>query len=279
MELKTLTVENFRCYKSPISIKFDQITAIVGVNDVGKSTLMDALSIFFETEKPDRDDLCKANESGKIIITCEFSDVPKSIVIDADFETTLEEEHLLSDRGALVIQKTYSGASMSLSSVCAISRHPTRSGYEDLLSLKRSDLIKRAQEKGVDLTGVDQRKNAPIRQEIWRSCDDLEFDTVPVPLSAENGKQVWSALQQYLPIFALFKSDRASTDQDAEAQDPLQAAIREAVKSVEGKLLQVQSFVENEVKKIAAETVAKLREMDPGVAESLNPVIKTKKMG
>ncbi|MFN9942521.1 MAG: ATP-binding protein, partial [bacterium] len=81
----------------------------------------------------------------------------------------------------------------------------------------------------------------------------------------------------YLPTFALFKSDRASTDQDAEAQDPLKAAIREAIKAVEPKLQEVREHVETEVKKIAALTVDKLREMDASLAETLNPIVTTRK--
>ena len=84
-------------------------------------------------------------------------------------------------------------------------------------------------------------------------------------------------ISPYLPAFALFKSDRASTDQDAEAQDPLKAAIRDAIKSVEGALTDIQARVEAEVKKIADATVAKIREMDPELAETLNPIITTKK--
>lgn len=68
-----------------------------------------------------------------------------------------------------------------------------------------------------------------------------------------------------------------STDQDAEAQDPLKAAIREALKSVEVQLQEVKEHVESEVAKIAKATVNKLREMDPSVAETLDPVVNTKK--
>lgn len=47
MRLIGLTVENFRCYADPASVRFNDLTALVGTNDVGKSTLMDALAIFF----------------------------------------------------------------------------------------------------------------------------------------------------------------------------------------------------------------------------------------
>jgi hypothetical protein len=54
-----------------------------------------------------------------------------------------------------------------------------------------------------------------------------------VPLNEDNAKKIWTELKKYLPAFALFKSDRTSTDQDPEAQDPLKAAEKEAVKAKE----------------------------------------------
>lgn len=50
MKLKTITIENFRCYKSPVTIAFDDLTTIVGRNDVGKSTVLEALEIFFNND-------------------------------------------------------------------------------------------------------------------------------------------------------------------------------------------------------------------------------------
>lgn len=279
MKLIGLTVENFRCYAAPTSVRFGDLTALVGRNDVGKSTLMDALAIFFEVGKPDKDDACKSGDPKQMRITCEFEDIPSALVVDTDFPTTLLAESLLSSKGTLIVQKTYNGSigTPSVTSIAAIAEHPTANGYNDLLSLKKADLAKRAGELGVDLTGIDKRINALVRGAIWGSCADLKKVEVAVPLDAEGGKQVWAALQPYLPTFALFKSDRASTDQDAEAQDPLKAAIREAVKAVETDLQKVQDFVEAEVSKIAIATVEKLREMDPSVAETLNPVVTTKK--
>jgi len=279
MKLIGLTVENFRCYSAPISVRFGDLTALVGRNDVGKSTLMDALAIFFEAAKPDKDDACKSGDPKQMRITCEFDSTPSGLIVDTDFPTTLLAEHLLGPTGNLVIQKTYNGSigTPSVTSIAALAEHPTVEGYNDLLSLKKADLAKRAADLGVDLDGIDRRVNALVRAAIWASCADLKKAEVAVPLDAEGGKQVWAALQPYLPTFALFKSDRASTDQDAEAQDPLKAAIREAVKSVEAELQKVQDFVESEVKKIAEATVEKLREMDPSIAETLNPVVSTRK--
>ncbi|WP_038132498.1 ATP-binding protein [Thioclava indica] len=279
MRLIGLTVENFRCYAAPISVRFNDLTALVGRNDVGKSTLMDALSIFFDTTNPDKDDASKNGDPKLMRISCEFDQLPASIVVDAEFPTTLASEFLLSRAGTLVVRKTYNGAlaSPKASSIEAIAMHPTTDGYNDLLALRKADLSKRAAALGIELNDVDKRANAPVRSAIWASCDDLQLAEVPVSLEVEGGKQVWAALQRFLPTFALFKSDRASTDQDAEAQDPLKAAIREAIREVEPKLQEVKDYVEAEVKKIAAATVDKLREMDASIAETLAPIVTTKK--
>ncbi|OAN80250.1 hypothetical protein A8B81_01410 [Sulfitobacter pontiacus] len=278
MRLIGLTLENFRCYHAPTSVRFDNLTALVGTNDVGKSSIMDALAIFFETEKPDKDDACKNGDPKKMIIQCEFDQLPERLVVDTDYATSLQNEHLLSTSRTLIIRKTYNGSTITpkVSSIEAMALHPTKNDLNDLLSLKKSDLAARAGALGVDLEGTDKRINALVREAIWNSVDDLELNSVPVPLDAEGGKQVWSALQTYLPTFALFKSDRSSTDQDSEAQDPLKAAIQEAIKAVEPKLQEVQKHVETEVKKIAAATVEKLREMDASIAETLDPVISTR---
>lgn len=279
MRLRSVVVENFRCYDSPIKVQFDDLTALVGRNDIGKSSLLEALAIFFEEAKPDKDDACKSGDPSAMRIACEFDRLPESLVVDTDFPTTLADEYLLSASGTLIIQKTYNGAAVTpkVSAVEAFAEHPSSEGYNDLLRLKRADLIQRAEQLGVNLNGVDRRANAPIRAAIWASCDDLQLTSSAVPLDAEGSKQIWGALQVYLPKFALFKSDRSSTDQDAEAQDPLNAAVREAIAAVEEELLRIKQHVEAEVKKIADATVAKLKEMDASVADTLNPVVTTKK--
>ena len=279
MRLIKLTVENFRCYANEISMRIDNLTALIGQNDIGKSTMMDALAIFFESASPDKDDACKYGNPEKMRITCEFEQLPEQLIVDADFPTTLEGEYLLSPVGTLTIRKTYNGKLVvpKVSAIEAIANHPTSNRFNDLLTLKKPELIKRAKDLNVDLDDVDKRKNAPIRAAIWKHSTDLQLGERAVPLEQEGAKQIWNALSLYLPTFALFRSDRASTDQDAEAQDPLKIAIREALKDVEPELTRVKNHVENEVKKIAAATVEKLHEMDESLAQTLDPVITTRK--
>lgn len=279
MKLCRLRLSNFRCYHEGVDISFDDMTAIIGRNDAGKSAIMDALAIFFGEDTLDKNDACVHGDKKAVTIECEFSDVPSHLVIDEQFETTLKNEFLSISGGNLVIRKIYDGSltTPKLLSTEAIASHPTAEGFSDLLQLKKAELIARAKSLDVDLSSTNKQANAPIRAALWAACPDLQLNETAVSLDKEGGKQVWAALSSYMPAFALFKSDRASTDQDAEAQDPLKAAIRDAIKAVEVDLVRIQQHVENEVKKIAQATVDKIREMDPNVATTLDPIISTKR--
>lgn len=273
MKLARLRLRNFRCYKDEIAFDFDNITAFVGKNDVGKSSIMDALDIFLNDVAPDKHDASKDGDAKDLTIICEFTDLPASAIIDEDFPTSFEAEYLLNAKGRLEIHKTYSGhtATPKCASINAFAIHPTAKGVSDLMQLKNADLKKRVQELKADLKGVDQKVNAQLRQRIRETVGDLNCKPVFVPLNDANAKSAWDGIKAYLPVFALFKSDRASTDQDPEAQDPLKAAVKEAIKQKETELQAIATHVENEVRRIAQRTVEKLKEMDPSLARELNP--------
>jgi AAA15 family ATPase/GTPase len=273
MKLTTMRVRNFRCFKEEIEIAFDDLTALIGKNDAGKSSIMEALNIFLNDECPDRHDGTKHGDPKDLVITCEFEDLPSKVVIDEDYETSLADECLLNEHGRLEIQKAYSGhiASPKCTGVIALAVHPTAEDIADLLQLKNSELKKRAKELDVDLTDVDQKVNSQLRAKIRSHIKDLKPTSVQIPLNDANAKRVWDGLKKYVPAFALFKADRQSTDQDPEAQDPLKMAVKEALKAKEKELDELSTYVEEEVKKIANATLQKLQEMDPTLATQLKP--------
>jgi putative ATP-dependent endonuclease of the OLD family len=273
MKLTTLKLRNFRCYQDEIKIDFEDITTLVGRNDSGKSTIMEALDLFLNESNPDKHDACISGDAKDLAITCEFNDLPEEIIIDDAYPTTFEEEHLLNANGNLEIQKIYSGqlANPKCSNIYAIALHPTVDGVSNLLQLKNPALKKKAKELGIDLTDVDQKVNAQLRNKIRQHFGNLQIAPATIPLNEENAKKIWDSLKTYLPAYALFKSDRSSSDQDPEAQDPLKAAIKEAIKQREADLKAIAEHVEGEVKKIAHKTLEKLSEMDPSLASQLNP--------
>lgn len=273
MRIEKIRLRNFRCFRDETVIDFEDITALVGRNDSGKSTIMEALDLFLNDNDPDKDDASKDGVPQDLAIICEFSRFPKEVVIDDANPTQLSTEYLLNAESKLEIHKIYSGhlQKPKCAGISAYAIHPTVSGAEDLLQLKNADLKKRAKELGVDLVDIDQKINAQIRARIREHFSDLKLAPMMIPLNDDNAKKIWIELKKYLPAFAIFKSDRASTDQDPEAQDPLKAAVKEAIKAKEDELSAIIEYVKGEVQKIANSTLDKLREMDPALATQLNP--------
>ena len=46
MRLVSVSLKNFRSYKEPIEIEVQELTCLIGKNDVGKSTILEALDVF-----------------------------------------------------------------------------------------------------------------------------------------------------------------------------------------------------------------------------------------
>ena len=107
-------MRNFRCYKDETAIDFDDITALVGRNDSGKSSIMDALNIFLNDGAPDKDDASKDGAASDLAIICEFEDFPDETVLDDTNPTSLGEEYLINTEGRLEIHKLYSGQLLAL---------------------------------------------------------------------------------------------------------------------------------------------------------------------
>src|SRR5699024_1613520 len=105
MRLTALRLKNFRSYQDTTTINFNDLTALIGKNDVGKSTILEALEIFFNDDvvSMDQNDLniyAKENNDQEIHISCLFTDLPDELIIDSSADTNLREEHLsFSDEG------------------------------------------------------------------------------------------------------------------------------------------------------------------------------------
>jgi predicted ATP-dependent endonuclease of OLD family len=51
MKVSQVKISNFRGYKDETTIDFNDLTVFVGKNDVGKSTVLEALDVFFNDGK------------------------------------------------------------------------------------------------------------------------------------------------------------------------------------------------------------------------------------
>jgi predicted ATP-dependent endonuclease of OLD family len=274
MRLVKFCIKGFRNYRDSSCIELDNLTAIIGKNDAGKSTILEAMDTYFNGTKLDSGDYTIGGTT-EIRLTAYFGDLPEAIIIDEANPISLQNEYLLNKEGLLAVEKVYKGASPAHKETYIIANHPSTDNVKDLLTLKITELRQRAQSLGVDLSDVNGTIKSVIRQRIWSECVDLDLTEQKILIKDEDTKKIADKLEAYMPAYSLFKSDRPSTDQDEEAQDPMQAAIKEAMKAQEEVLNEIAAVVEREVRAIADQTVAKLRTMDIDLASELTPVFKT----
>lgn len=278
MRLVEVKLANFRAYAQETSVAIDPLTILIGRNDAGKSSILDALDIFFNDATIEKDDCCVRTGQTEVTVACIFDELPAQLVIDEQHPTTLQAEHLLRGDGKLEIVKVYNCAAVKgkIANTYARARHPSVQGVDDLLGLKIGELRTRAQQRNVDLANTNQAIKAQLRQAIWAQAADLVLRDREVGLTKESGKEVWEQIQEQFPVYALFKSDRASTDQDPEAQDPMKAAIKDAIRRREAELNGVIADIRHELVQVATRTVEKIREMSPDLANQLHPEVKNK---
>jgi len=278
MKIEKLILSNFRSYKDEIEIDFGDLNVFVGKNDIGKSTILEALDIFFNEGKGiikiDKEDVNKQAEAEgntEIKIGIVFGEFPEFLTIDSTNPTSLVSEYLLNRDGKLEIVKKFPNGGKEKVFLKAF--HPTNEACSDLHLKKQADLKKLLTD---EMVCVDKTKNSELRKSIWAHyAESLGLDDVEIELSKVDSKDTWEQLKGYLPLYALFQSDRKNSDGDSEIQNPMKLAVQEILKDqrLMAKLNDVAAEVDTKLRGVADKTLEKLKEMNPEIASCLNPVI------
>jgi len=279
MKIKTLKIKNFRSYKDEVGTEFGDLTTFVGKNDIGKSTVLEALDIFFNNGKGiiklDKEDVNKqalSEGDTETVFTICFEELPTSIVIDSTNQTTLQDEYLLNSNGQLEIIKKYSNGGKE--KVFVKANHPAGNNCKDLLLKKNTELQKIINDNSITCSNLTI--NAEMRTAIWQHyISDLELTNIEIDVSKGDTKSIWDKLQTYLPLYSLFQSDRKNSDGDSEVQDPLKEAVKQILNdaTLRTKFDEIATEVKNKLQDVATRTLAKIQEMNPEIANSLNPII------
>ena len=273
MKLRKLFIKNFRGFKEETEISFENLTTFIGKNDAGKSTILEALAIFFNSDvvKIEPTDANVSSGSTEVSITCEFTNLPDEIDLDAGEKTSLKEEYLTFAEDTLRIKKIYNCSKAKVTSeVYIVAQHPDTDGVDDLLSLKEKDLQKKVKEIVGD--SGPQKGNPLMRKAIWNATQNLSLSEKDILVTKGDGaKSIWSKLELYLPIYALFQSDRSNSDSDDEVQNPMKVAIQKAIKEVQEDIDKIVETVRQKAVSIADETKNALESINPALAGELTP--------
>lgn len=285
MRLKAVKLSHFRGYRATTVIPIDEaMTGIVGRNDYGKSTILEALAIFFESgdvkaDKSDMNCFSLADGAEQFEIACEFDDLPEALVLDENAQTSLAQEYLLNAEGAFEIVKTFKASTGKLERTSIRCQHPADEALAGLLSLKMAELKRLGEQQGVAQHVVDKRVASQWRHAIRDAAQPISCQETLLDVSkglSTDSKSIWEKIEAQLPTFALFRSDRESSDGDAEAKNPLQQAVKEAQAALQDQISALEQQIEASVLDVASRTLDKLREMAPELANELTPRFREK---
>lgn len=275
MKLCEVILKNFRGYYPETRIKIDNLTALIGKNDIGKSTILEALDIFFNQAKIDVGDRNVFHNDEETIIGCVFDELPAEITLE-DAVTSFSGEYLLNTDGKLEIWKKY--PSNGKQTIWIYANHPSNDGFNDLLSKKNSDLKAKIRKTHLE-DRANLSVNASMRAALWTSLgDSITFEPKPISADQADEKKLWPKIEPLLPAYRLFKADRPSTDEDQEAQDPMQHAMKIALEEQADKLTAIAEEVQRKVSEVANSTILKLKDFDAELAATLMPRFKKEPM-
>lgn len=272
MQLIGIEIEGFRGYDTSTYIKIDNLTVLAGRNDAGKSSVFDALKLFLSKSKPDPLDYSVSGPD-RIRITCTFSQLPPSLVIDEAASTTLKAENLLDGSENLQITKKWM-RSKSAPEISAWAMHPTGDELPFLIGQKQEQLKKLSDDLGVTHKVHDRRFNLEYRRAIW---DEWALkgltkpNLVEIPLNIADGKQVAQALESIFPVFHVFQADRVGSESEDIAQDPAKLVVASVLERHTERLAALTADVQAEIEGMLLDVVDRLEDIAPDLASKLMP--------
>lgn len=280
MKLRKLILHNYRCYSGTVIVDFDDLTCIIGRNDVGKSSIMEALDAFFNDNNISKSDLTATApvDDQKIELTCIFSELPSELVLDTSAPCNLDEEGLLNVNKELEVKRIWDcSGKTAVKSIFLHCNYYDAPEADGLLSKKKDSLKTYIDNNHISMlaggrTTINRDMRRAIRAHYNMTARSEKYIKVDGAIGTEdNIKSIWKVISEQLPVYALFKMDRLLNDKDGNVQDPMKLAIEEALRvdEIQQKLREVENYVKEHTSQIADATIKKLSNFDTKLAERL----------
>lgn len=281
MRLDSVIINNFRGYQDERKIDIGPLTALIGKNDVGKSTILEALDAFFN-DIADPSDLNARAAERRFTIGCVFSHLPDEIQVDAQSITSLQEEYLLNGDSKFEVYQTWrcTNTKTEVERVFAKALIPHDERVDGLLFKKNNELKQLVEAAGLD---ADRRSNADMRRAIYGSLgppNEIELVEREVELDKpkadsgqfEDARKIWKKLRdRHLPVYSLFKSEQVRGDKEPAVRSPLDGTLKRAVKELDDQLAEIAERIQEAVSDTTQRTLERLRRDYPELGSTLIP--------
>jgi len=248
MVLKSLILKNFRAYKD-IEVNFDKnMNVIIGQNDIGKSTILEALDIFFGQRviKIDVTDLNNEAEEKEISIGVKF---------DLKNSNKLKIDYFLNKDNKLEIHKKFE-----------IQQKDKKIEETILLRVK-------------DITDLNLTKKQSIRtlSEKYEKGKNGKLNGYKL---LKHHNKVSKEILEKLPLYFLFQSDKVNKDTD----EDIQKIFRQTTKNLESKekfqeiINELKEELESKLEDIGKATITKMKDIGLDIPNNIIPKVVPKNL-
>lgn len=286
MNLIGIKLKNFRGYKDIYIHLQENLQMIVGMNDIGKSTILEALDIFFNdknaTVKISKDDLniSMVDIDNVIEIACLFSiEEMDTIVIDSSYRVFPRDEYLLNAEGYFEIIKKWDTSLSALKATTYIKCAIPSCIDVNILTKKQNEL--KALLNTLDpSSNVNKTINSEMRRAIYDKLLVLnginnKEERIIETKAILSDKDFYPNLEKQFPAYYLFKADRKNTTTDDEVQNPLNIAVKHAFENeqVKDRIAEIEDIIVSELKEINVATIEQMSKFSMRLGSSLIPKI------
>jgi putative ATP-dependent endonuclease of OLD family len=210
MRIQSILARNYRPFAVLEEIQLGPLATIVGQNDAGKSSILQALKLFFQSRpRIEETDVHEgANPNDDVVVEVAFTSLPDTIELEEGVETTLQSEMLVDAEGHVRIRKEYPRDSLAKPNITLITHDFEEDLFAGLATLKEKDLNERCESIGIDTTksgrGITNKSKREALRAVARE-DGIPLAQRELPLTTRE--DLWKTIASTLPEFELFESD------------------------------------------------------------------------
>jgi len=234
MRIHSISIKNFGPFKELHETRLGSLATIVGKNDVGKSSILRAIKLFFEDRpKIELEDVHDgAGPDEDVVIEIAFSRLPQTIQIEKGIDTTFKEEMLLDRNENLLIRKTYPRNDLTKVRISLITMDFQDDVFAGLTVLNEAALNARCKREGIEVTragrGITNKsKRAALRKKAREKRIPIGRYVLDVPQRSD----LWRCIKSNLPNFELFESETRTDVSDTSFQSPFRTVVKMAAEN------------------------------------------------
>jgi len=236
MRIHSISIKNFRPFKELKEVTFGQVTTIIGKNDVGKSSILRAIKLFFDKrpkiDLEDFHDMSGPDEN--IVIEISFTSLPERIEIEEGVETTFKEEMLLDQDGYLRIRKTYPRNNPTSFKISLITQDFQDNRFAGLVNLSEKELNERCKELGINIKRAGRGiTNKSKRKALRDKAREMGVKVGRYELEVSTRDRLWKCIESLLPDFELFESETRTDTSATSFQSQFRPIIKTAAERPE----------------------------------------------